>query len=711
MAATQLSIYQMALRFLADARLALISDDVESRYALDDAWLSAPSFVLRQAGWRFALKTAALAAGGALIPGYATSYLFPADWIRTHAVFLTDGKGRELPFDFREQGSALSVNTAAPLMRYVSNAFINPVFANWPEHFAECVAAYLAFLVAWRVTGDQNAATKMSQLFASLLPQAVKIDAIDDDPWLDAQRDGTFLRVARTMIDQGFWRFAMKNVQMTTIVGGNGGFARQVAIPTDWSRTRSLYVLTTDRAPTGAGERRPFKVREQAGFWYTDAASFYAEYVSSTLAMDSTKWPDHYMRAVLRAIHFDMATRDDDKDQKDDLAVAKDALHDTMDSEAISEDPWLEYQLDGTFDTASRAVISRGYWWWGIKTLDIDVSSQESAAAHTGFPYRFPIPPDWLQTHALFVAWDGQECPINIRETNADWSTDAPAWTARYVSTDVLDATTWPEMVGQAVLAYLEWPGQAPEDDQKPGAQQVQIGVARFQKLLADALEAYSLTPDPWVRFQLDGRYIQGVRMALEKGRWRFAVKTVTLTDPHNSSQISLNPNAQPPVTPIAGDPNAFSDGAVSPGYACRMLKPNDWLRTLRVYYSYRDGIRPAWIDVDFRDELGAIHANYNPLQMRYVSRLGLDATQWQSNFRDGVLAFLEYLEARADPKMAAIAKAKLEFYEMQCKEAEILDDTRDVPRVQNASRFVSGRFGVRGSRGIAAEEAWPPWG
>jgi hypothetical protein len=689
MAATKLRIYQDVARLLGDARFALISDDVETRYALDDAWDEAVAFVLRQAPWRHALKTAALAVGGTLIAGYAISYNFPGDWHRTHAVFIAQA-GRELPFDFRHQGTALSVNIAtAPTMRYVSTAFLDPAFANWPEHFAQCVAAYLAFLVAERVTGDRGAPGKMSQLFASLLPEAVAIDAIDEDPWLPHQRDGSFLRVARTMVDQAPWRFALRTLLINSAPGaGAGGFVRSFQVPADWSQTRSLFVLTTAAAPHGAGERRPFKVREHGALWYTDETTFYAEYVSVTLAMDATLWPDQYMRAVLRALHFDKATRADDKDMKDDLGVYKDALADVIEGEAVADDPWLDHQFSGAFDTGSRAVLSRGYWWWGIKTLDIDTSSQLTLSPQAGFPYRYALPSDWLRTHALFVAWDGHECPINIRESAQDWSTDATAWTARYVSTDVLDAKTWPEQVAAAVLAYLDWTAEGDHgagDPKMPSPAQGKA--AAFDRMLAEALTAYSRPEDGWLRHQLSGSYIESVKMMLEKGRWRFAVKTVSIED--------------------SADPNAFSDGTTSPGYSVRLPKPLDWLRTLRLYRSLSDGLYADWCDIDYRDELGAFHCNWSPAILRYVSRLGLDATQWPHNFRDAVLAWCEHSEARADPKMAAVAARKLEFYERQCREAETLDDERDVPRVLNSGRFVSARYG---RSNYSREQGWRSW-
>ncbi len=703
MALDKLAVFNNALRHLGDVRLVTLTDDVAARYALDDAWVSAPIFVLRQAPWRFAILTANLSAGGSGINGYTTTYAFPADWARTHAVYTSLSTGHEFPFDFREEGHVIGVNaiSGAINMRYVSKNYADPAFADWPEQFAETVAAYLAFLVAERVTGDPRQASRMSDLFSQLLDTATRIDAIDEDPWLPHQRDGSFFRVARSMADQAFWRFATKTQLMFTaeVPNGYGGFARNVAVPTDWTATRSLYVLTTARAPTGAGERRPFKVREERDTWYTDETSFYAEFVSFDLAMDSTNWPDTYTRAVMRELKYDRAARHDnaerqsqgrDEAQRTD-AAGQQALSEAKEAEANADDPWLNHQLDGSFDMASRAVIASGYWWWALKTLQFDVTQQETAAAHYGFPYRYAMPSDWLRTHALFIPWDGQDLPINIRETNADWSTDAESFVARYVSTDALNPTTWPEPVLRAIEGYLKW--QDNEPSSKPGEEKSESDT--FAKLLAGALAIFSRPEDPWLRFQLDGSFTQAVRAELEKGRWRFAVKTSVLEDLNNPDGTT---------TPVAGDPNSVSDGSVSPGYSCRMMKPNDWMRTLRVYRSLADGARPVWFDIDYRDELDAIHTNYTPVVLRYLTRFGLDATRWPANFRETILSWLQYCEARDDPKLAAVAKERLAFYERQSQEAQGLDDTRDIPQVISTGRFVAGRYGRRSG----LEQPWP---
>lgn len=978
MAVTKLRLYQDAIRMLADARLATISDEVETRFALDDAWASSVAFVLRQAPWRFALKTAALIGGLVPAPSFDTGYAYPADWLRTHAIKYAGSDGREHPINLREQGKVISVNvlaiSAGLRIRYVSSGFADPEASDpvWPEHFAQAVAAYLAFSVAERVTGERGASNRMSQLFNQLLGEAVRLDAEPEDRWMPFQRDGTMLLGARDFLRRGNWRFAITDLGIDTgsFPGepGIGGFDNSFAIPGGWLRTVKLF-LTSAVIP-----ECPFDIREQAGAWGTNADAFIARYVAwelgfdssrwdepfkaallayleagrpsgdaapqegqrqapewqrllglaleasampddawlrhqlsgrfqraardvlsqgywqfamkavaasaggtpfpgysnafthpadristhalyiasagrefpfdareheatwsanisfftvryvSTVGMDSTLWPEPFATAVLALCEMETAPAAEAQaaaaafagalaEAKRDYSVAPNVWlphqlsgaldrashevlsqgfwrfamktvvaasggtpapgysnafthpadrirtqalyvaaagqespfdireHDThwsanvsaftvryvstdglsavlwpepfakavlalLDAEtappeaaphawerfaamlgeaqraySLPPDPWLGYQLDGAFEAGKRAVLEQGYWVYrdvdgvmhGLKErqysyLDDQVSGQTAFA----FPYRYPLPDDQFKTHALFVPWDGEEQPIAISETAHDWSTDAESFVARYVSTDVLDAANWPEAISRAVLAYLDWQAAAPDAVRARGEE--------YAAALAGARAAYSRQENDWLRFQLDGSFRAALKEELEKGRWRFAVRTVDLT---------------PSTDPLPSD---LSDGTVSSSYGYRFIWPNDMLRPLRVYYLRGTAPYADRLDVDYRDEQGAIHADYAALTVRYVSRLGMDPTKWTAAFRDALLAWLQYREARGDPAKAAIAQAKFAAYEAACHEAARLDDARDMPVVLG-SRLTAARRGWGSSR------------
>lgn len=674
MAATKLSQYQAVARLLGDARLALITDDVETRYILDDAWDDATAFVLRQAAWRFALKQAALVVGGALVNGYTTSCSFPADWLRTQAVYLLGLGGRECPFDFRENGSAaLSFNiTGTVHMRYVSNVFLDP--ALWPAgHFSQLHAAYLAFMVAERVTGERAAAGRMSQLFASLLPEAVALDAMPEDPWLPHQRSGALLRVSLAMMDEGDWRFAMPApVEITTTAGGAGGFTRVASIPNDWAHTRALYKVNA------AGQKRPFDIRERGGLWLTNETAFWIEYVSSVLAMDSTKWPDHYMRAILRELEFDGATLGDEKDQETDGKISMGTLAATLSREAEPDDPWFMHQTSGRLARCIPAVMSKGFWRFAAKLVQLTSEVDQDASLSVGdYPYSFPFPADWFKTHAAYIAFSGAECPFDIREHEGHWSTATRFFMVRYISTAALDPAQWPDSVADAVMAYLDFE-TAPAAEKKNAA-------AIWGEALGAALKEWSLPEHVWLRFQFDGRYVDALEFVLAAVPWKFATKTVNLT-----ADATVASDGTISGTPIA---SALGDGSISPSYSAIFNKPSDWYRTVWMYrldplgnpvnFGY-----PERTDIDFREEGGAWHTNYSPIQVRYLTQDGLDSTRSPASFRNAVLAWLRYDESQSpkDFKLyeETIARAKSENY------------SRERVPVNQVGQFVRGRFGSR---------------
>lgn len=821
MAATKLSLFQDALRLIADARLATITDDVESQYALSDAWDEAVSFCLRQAPWRFALNTASLVAGGSPVAGYAYSFARPSDWLRTHTIAIIGPDGREHPVDLREQGVTISANVAALSMRYVGIGYANPELADnpWPEHFAQAVAAYLAFLVVERVTGERAATTRFSQLFNQLLGEAVRIDAVPEDRWLPYQRTGDMLTGARTLLQQGFWRFAMTDAAISVQSGLPArGFTYSFTQPTDWLRTYRIFVstadgqerpidvreqagvwstnrasfsvryvstvrgldsslwgdpfraallayldagrpempdpqqkqeqvpawyqalllaregsadppdpmlrhqfsgamqheahrllragfwrfaMTTTTATAGGtpvagythsfaipadcvrthklflgtvGREMPFDVREQGGYWHTNVAAFTAGYVSTTRGLDPALWPEPFLAAL--ASMLDNAAMPAGDGQKQAAAPAADTLAMALAVEADPPHRWLRFQLDGHFEASKAVVLGQGYWAYrdtagvmrGLKEVQLSaLADQLSTTPSYPFPYRLPLPSDWMHTHALFVPWDGQECPINISESGHDWSTDAETFVARYVSTEVLDSSGWPDEIADAVHAHCMWK-TAPPDQATLRAQEYLVKRDAARK-------AYSRDEDEFLRFQLSGKFDQARKQLLEQGRWRFAIRTVELTE--SSDAI----------------PAELSDGALIDGYGYRFIRPNDLLRTVWVHYLQAAAPYSDRRDIDFRDEGGCFFANFTPITVRYVSRMGLDSTKWPLNFKDAVLLWCKYQEALADPKMVAQAAALLQMFEARCREVERLDDGRDRPAIRR-SRFVAARGG-----------------
>lgn len=302
---TQISVYQEASRLLGDARFATLSDDIPTRYAFDDAWDRVVAYVLRAAFWKFAMKTETMDVSSVPpVPGFTFVFDLPCDWLRTHALFVVpENDSREAPFDARHQLEQVHTRIETVYMRYVSDDMADPQL--WPEHFAQAVAARLAFDCAERVTGNPAKAEQMMQLWGETFQRALAPDAVPEWPWLRFELDGSLYRGARFLLDNGFWKFAIKTVDLTpdTNQTASSGYAYAFEKPEDWGRTFHLY------ENIGPGCWRDVDFRDEDGFFHSDSATLTLRYVS-TDGEDATIWSDSFERALLAYLEFEEAKRE-----------------------------------------------------------------------------------------------------------------------------------------------------------------------------------------------------------------------------------------------------------------------------------------------------------------------------------------------------------------------------------------------------------------
>jgi hypothetical protein len=299
---TQISVYREASRILGDYRIATLSDDSPTRYAFDDAWDRVVEYVLRAAYWKFALRTTTMDESAVEpVPGFDYVYDLPCDWLRTHALFFTDG-GRELPFDARHQIIQIHTRRELPYIRYISSDYADPEV--WPEHFAQAVACRLAFDTAERVTGNPAKQEQAMGLFQEQMSRALTVDAIPEWPWLRFELDGSLYRGTRFMLDNGFWRFAVRTVipDRDDDAEVSPGYDYAFEKPEDWGRTFHLY-------ENYGNSWRDVSYRDEDGYWHTSAQTIVVRYVS-TDGEDAGLWSDSFERACLAYLELEEAKRD-----------------------------------------------------------------------------------------------------------------------------------------------------------------------------------------------------------------------------------------------------------------------------------------------------------------------------------------------------------------------------------------------------------------
>lgn len=451
-------------------------------------------------------------------PGFTAAYPKPADWLRTQSVFLRSTV-RECPLDVREHGDRWSANVA-PTVRYVSNAYLDSTL--WHDDFHRLVAAYLG--IQWGDVGLQvteNGASKIQVPWPDYLSATLAREAIPESPWLAKQFDGSFERSARYVLEQGAWKFATKTASLTAegSPAPQSGFTNSFAKPADWLRAHAIFVTTA------AAREAPLDVRDSETKLSANVTPIIVRYISTTSGLNSVLWTEDYTRVV--AAHLGIDSGDHGTEPREDakaLLLWPRYLEAALAKEALAPDLWLPHQLDGTFRASSRYLLEAGNWRFGLKSALL--VAEVSPAPLPGFSASYAKPADWLRTQALFDRDGSRELPIDSREHGTRWSANV-APTVRYVSTDGLVSSLWPDDFLRVVAAHLglSWGDGGVVSDQSGQAQQSLM----WPRYLDAALQREAIAESPWLRHQFNGSMQKGARWLLDQANWRFAVKTVEL--------------------------------------------------------------------------------------------------------------------------------------------------------------------------------------
>ncbi|MGH6714570.1 MAG: hypothetical protein ACREDC_00100 [Bradyrhizobium sp.] len=185
-AATQLGLYNGALRMCGATRLQTLTDNIESRYVLDDAWSDgqgAVNGILEQGLWYFAKRTSQLTADSAITPnfGYGKAFEKPADWVRTMAI-CQDPYFRTPLTAFSDEAGYFYSDLDILYVGYVSS---DPAYGGnpglWPETFSRAFHGYLAARVIRKLTaGDEQKIEAVQKEALMLLKDARSKTAMNE---------------------------------------------------------------------------------------------------------------------------------------------------------------------------------------------------------------------------------------------------------------------------------------------------------------------------------------------------------------------------------------------------------------------------------------------------------------------------------------------------------------------------------------------------
>jgi len=184
--ATKLSAYNGALRLLGQANISTLTDAVENRRYLDNAYDDdAIKHCLEQGAWNFAMRTVETNYDSSVSdPGFGFEYAFskPSDWVRTVELasdeyFLSPLKHHE----YVDEQSYWWADHQVMYVRYVSDdASYGSDLSLWPQTFTKYFEAFLAEQLAPRIFQNPDAVKKFEDKTKRALVDARSKDAMNE---------------------------------------------------------------------------------------------------------------------------------------------------------------------------------------------------------------------------------------------------------------------------------------------------------------------------------------------------------------------------------------------------------------------------------------------------------------------------------------------------------------------------------------------------
>lgn len=201
---TKLEIYNMALGYVGERKLASLSEAREPRYVLEQFYANVVDHCLSRGFWNWAMKTVEIEASDEYEPsfGYTKAFEKPSDWMRTFNV--SDNENLDPPLlKLIDEGGLWYTNCDPLYVKYVSNdASYGMDLTKWSAAFADYVSLNLALRAQYRLTAKEPS-DYLVKTEKRAMQFAMSRDAMDEPPafpptgtWTQS-RQNSFVRRSR----------------------------------------------------------------------------------------------------------------------------------------------------------------------------------------------------------------------------------------------------------------------------------------------------------------------------------------------------------------------------------------------------------------------------------------------------------------------------------------------------------------------------------
>ena len=180
--ATKLQVYNQALRYCKERKIASLTENREPRRLLDDVWAEGGvDTCLEEAQWKFAIKAVRLDNDTTIDREFGYTYAFskPDDWKVTSAV--CSDEYYDVPLTrYSHENNYWYADLDKLYVKYVSNSTdYGYDLSLWPASFQAFVAAYFANEIVGKLTHDDTTILNVEKIFEKNKLRAKNKDAMN----------------------------------------------------------------------------------------------------------------------------------------------------------------------------------------------------------------------------------------------------------------------------------------------------------------------------------------------------------------------------------------------------------------------------------------------------------------------------------------------------------------------------------------------------
>lgn len=206
--ATQLLLYNRALRILKERRLSSLTENQESRRLLDQVWdEGGVRYCLSQGSWNHAMRTVQVEYTADVEPpfGFIRAFVKPDDWVRTSA-FCSDPYFRNpMTNAYADEQGYWFADIDTVYVKYVSDdASYGLDLTQWTEGFFRYAATYFAYEIQPSLTSSASAEKVTEEKLRKALSDAKAEDGQNEPTrtpplgnWARARLGGVRTRAGR----------------------------------------------------------------------------------------------------------------------------------------------------------------------------------------------------------------------------------------------------------------------------------------------------------------------------------------------------------------------------------------------------------------------------------------------------------------------------------------------------------------------------------